>query len=71
VYQFPPASRFKWFETDRTSGIRVRDVSRLADLREIPLLLKLTVPDDYERRPWYQTVRPRFVVEPLAVHPTS
>ena len=71
VYQYPPASRFRWFETDGDAGIRIGAVGRVANLRDIPVLLKLAVPDDYLRRRWYQTLRPRFFVEPLLVRQTT
>jgi hypothetical protein len=67
VYQRPPASLFRWFELDPGTSIRIRAVRRLEDLHRIRLLLKLAVPDDFARRPWYQMLQPRFFIDPLVV----
>jgi len=68
VYQAPPASRFRWFET--AAPLQIRATHRV-DARRMRLLLKLTVPDDYRQRPWYHTLRRRFFLEPLGVSQTS
>ena len=67
VYQYPPLSRFDRFEWKTDSSIRVRSVRRVTDLSRIPILLKLSVPDDYASRPWYQTLRRNFFFDPLGL----
>jgi hypothetical protein len=67
IYQRPPDSRFRWFETSGAAPIRIQSVHRIADLGGIRLLLKLAVPDDYSRRRWFQELRPRFFRDPLIV----
>jgi hypothetical protein len=65
VYQHPPASRLRWFETNANAGIRIHAVHRVADLRGRSLLLKLTVPQDYQQRQWYHVLRRGFFGNPL------
>jgi len=67
VYQYPPASRLRWFETSNGATIRIQSIDRVSAARRAPLLLKLAVPDDYQRRRWYHTLRRRFFIEPLGV----
>ena len=69
VYQAPPASRFRWFESG-APPVRIRSIHRI-DGRRQRLLLKLAVPDDYQQRRWYHTLRRRFFVDPLGVSQTS
>ncbi len=71
IYQYPPTSRFRWFETESATALRIVSIKRFSDLHDVPLLLKFVVPDDFPRRRWYQSLRPRFLVEPLAVHSTT
>jgi hypothetical protein len=71
VYQQPPASRFRWFEASSAAPIRIDSVHRVGDLRQRRLLLKLAVPDDYQRRAWYHMLRRRFFIEPLGVRQSS
>ena len=65
VYQHPPASRLRWFETTSTASIQIHSIHRVADLRGRRLLLKLAVPEDYERRQWYHILRHGFFGNPL------
>jgi hypothetical protein len=67
VYQYPPSSRFERFEWRSASPLRVPSIRRVGDLSHAPLLLKLTVPDDYQARRWYQTLRENFFFDPLGV----
>jgi len=67
VYQHPPASRFQWFEIGRTGRLRVESVRRVGDLRQVRLLLRLAVPEDYPSRRWYHTLRRLFFTEPLGL----
>jgi len=67
VYQYPPASRLRWFEASRAAPIRIHSIHRVGDLRHVRLLLKLAVPDDYQRRHWYHVLRRRFFIDPLGV----
>jgi len=65
VYQHPPASRLRWFETTSNAGIQIHSIHRVADLRGYRLLLKLAVPEDYQQRKWYHILRRSFFVDPL------
>jgi len=65
VYQYPPASRLRWFETTSNAGIQIHSVHRVADLSGRRLLLKLVVPEDYQRRKWYHVLRRGFFGNPL------
>jgi hypothetical protein len=67
VYQRPPASRFRWFEVGSTDRIRIESIHRVGDLARFRLLPRLAVPDDYQNRRWYHTLRRRFFIEPLGV----
>ena len=65
VYQYPPAARLRWLEAERAAPIRIQSIHRVGDLRQIRLLLKLAVPDDYQDRRWYHVLRPRFFIDPV------
>jgi hypothetical protein len=67
IYQYPPSSRFGWFEWSSDAPIRIAAVHRVKDLSHVPVLLKLTVPDDFGSRRWYQTLRPNFFFDRLGV----
>jgi hypothetical protein len=70
IYQYPPSSRFERFELNSDAPIRITAIHRVKDLSHVPVLLKLKVPDDFESRPWYQTLRPNFFFDPLGVRPS-
>ena len=70
VYQYPPSSRFEWFEWSSDAPIRITGIHRVNDLSHVPVLLKLAVPDDVGSRRWYQTLRPNFFFDPLGVRPS-
>ena len=65
VYQHPPASRLRWFETASNAGIQIHAIHRIADLRGRRLLLKFAVPEDYEQRQWYHVLRRDVFGNPL------
>ena len=65
VYQHPPASRLRWFETASNAGIQILAIHRIADLQGRRLLLKLAVPEDYEQRQWYHVLRRDVFGNPL------
>ena len=67
VYQHPPSSRFERFEWKSAGTARIGAVHRIRDIGQTPLLLKLTVPDDYRNRRWYQTLREAFFFDPRGV----
>ena len=69
VYQQPPVSSFRWFESARDVPVRINAIRRVKDLASIPLLLKMTVPDDFRRRVWYQTLLPDFYSNSSGVAP--
>ena len=71
VYQYPPDARFQWFEASPAPAIRIASIHRVNAGRQGRLLLKLAVPENYQRRQWYHVLRRRFVVEPLGVVPTT
>jgi hypothetical protein len=70
IYQYPLLSRFEWFEWRSDGPIRITAIHRVKDLSQVPVLLKLTVPDDFGSRRWYQTLRPNFFFDPLGVRPS-
>jgi hypothetical protein len=67
VYQYPPASRLRWFEASPAAQIRINSIHRVDDSHGVRLLLKLAVPEDYQQRRWYHTLRRRFFIDPLGV----
>ena len=69
VYQRPPVSSFRWFEWAKDAPVRINAIRRVKDLASIPLLLKMTVPDDFRRRVWYQTLLPDFYSDSSGVSP--
>jgi len=60
VYQYPPVSSFRWFQWSKDAPLRINAIRRVKDLASTPLLLKATVPDDFRRRVWYQTLLADF-----------
>jgi hypothetical protein len=70
LYQYPTLSRFEWFEWSSDAPVRITAINRVKDLSHLPVLLKLAVPDDFENRRWYQTLRPNFFFDPLGVRPS-
>ena len=69
IYQHPPISSFRWFESGKDAPVRINEIRRVKDLASTPLLLKLTVPDDFSRRAWYQTLYPGFYRDFRGVRP--
>jgi hypothetical protein len=70
IYQYPPSSVFERFELDAAAPLRITSIRRVDDLSRVPLLLKLSVPDDYRDRRWYQMLRANFFFDPLGARPS-